>query len=548
MKLLTFKIAGEIFGVSIDQVKEVLEVTQMTKIARVNEFIRGVIHLRGDVIPVIDVRMRIGRPPAGFTKDTCIIILEISQRKNKVVYGALVDSVQEVIDIDPATIEPAPAIGLRLNAAFLHGIGKLDQGLLLILNLTTCFSFSLENDEEDTASAPAVSVVSHSTEVTTAPEPPPAMKPASEASALEELPEAGHEPEAEVEPEPEAEPEPEVESESESGPEPEAEVEPEAEPEAEPEQEIEAEPEAEVESEAEAESEPEPEPEVDTEPEDEVEVEPEDEAEPEPESEPEVETEPEADLGTEVDAEPVDEDAAAMVAVLSKMLVDEDEEEGADDGAERQPSHASVIIGTAESVSEHAELGDEDLLYSSGCHVEEQPVDTVAADQSDVAWKNAAETFRSEQLPSVISDDSGDSEDDLPVESAVSDDGGTEAVTEAETVADAAADTTQEEVNSGNQNQGDENQEDDSTSTETEAINEACDHGVASEVGVLPIEPTGLAKSSKRKKRSPPLPPPKTSLQPTMAAPTKKQQKQVKKLGGLPIIDINHVLTRYFRF
>ncbi|MEW6067600.1 MAG: chemotaxis protein CheW [Nitrospirota bacterium] len=137
---LTFKLAEEVFAIQISKVREVLEYTPMTKVPRTPDFMRGVINLRGNVVPVIDLRLKFGMPPTERTINTCIIIMEVAVNDETLVIGALADSVQEVVEIDPEKIEPAPRIGTNLNIEFLEGMGKRDDDFVMILDIDEVFS------------------------------------------------------------------------------------------------------------------------------------------------------------------------------------------------------------------------------------------------------------------------------------------------------------------------------------------------------------------------------------------------------------------------
>ncbi|MBI5894162.1 MAG: chemotaxis protein CheW [Deltaproteobacteria bacterium] len=137
---LTFKLEEEIFAFDISQVREVLDFTTVTKVPRTPEFMRGVINLRGSVVPVVDMRIKFGMPKAEKTVNTCTIIVEINLDGEKIVLGAMADSVQEVIDLEPNQIEPAPRIGTRLKTEFIKGMGKRNDQFIIILDIDRIFS------------------------------------------------------------------------------------------------------------------------------------------------------------------------------------------------------------------------------------------------------------------------------------------------------------------------------------------------------------------------------------------------------------------------
>lgn len=139
-QFLTFTLGDEIFAVEIAKVREVLDYTKVTKIPRTPEFLLGVINLRGSVVPVVDMRIKFKIPPIDKTVQTCIVIMEITLEGESVVLGALVDSVREVLELEPGQIEPAPKIGTRLKTEFIYGMGKRDDNFIIILNIDKVFS------------------------------------------------------------------------------------------------------------------------------------------------------------------------------------------------------------------------------------------------------------------------------------------------------------------------------------------------------------------------------------------------------------------------
>ena len=137
---LTFELDEEIFALSIGKVREVLDYTCITKVPQTPDFMRGVINLRGSVVPVVDLRLKFGLAKTEQTVNTCIIITEIVTGGETVVLGALADSVQEVLDLEPDQIEPAPRIGTRLRTEFIRGMGKRDEQFIIILDIDKVFS------------------------------------------------------------------------------------------------------------------------------------------------------------------------------------------------------------------------------------------------------------------------------------------------------------------------------------------------------------------------------------------------------------------------
>ena len=137
---LTFKLDEEIFALGIDKVREVLDYTSVTKVPQTPDFMRGVINLRGSVVPVVDMRLKFGMAKTEKTVNTCIIIVEINLEGETTVLGALADSVQEVLDLEPQQIEPAPKIGTKLRTEFIRGMGKRGEQFIIILDIDKVFS------------------------------------------------------------------------------------------------------------------------------------------------------------------------------------------------------------------------------------------------------------------------------------------------------------------------------------------------------------------------------------------------------------------------
>lgn len=138
---LTFILDDELFAVDVVKVREVLDYTTITKIPRTPEYMRGVINLRGSVVPVIDLRLKFGMSKTENTINTCIIVMEVQTDNETIILGALSDSVQEVFELEPDQIEPAPKIGTHFNAEFLKGMGKRNDNFIMILDIDKVFTF-----------------------------------------------------------------------------------------------------------------------------------------------------------------------------------------------------------------------------------------------------------------------------------------------------------------------------------------------------------------------------------------------------------------------
>lgn len=131
---LTFMLGGEAFAIGILHVKEILEYGSVTTVPMMPAFVRGVINLRGAVVPVIDLAVRFARAPSPVTRRTCIVIVEIESQGERHNIGITVDMVNEVLDIPRAEVEPPPAFGAKIRADFIGGMGKVNGKFVIILD------------------------------------------------------------------------------------------------------------------------------------------------------------------------------------------------------------------------------------------------------------------------------------------------------------------------------------------------------------------------------------------------------------------------------
>ena len=137
---LTFKLGDEVFAFGISQVREVLDYTNVTRIPEMPDFMLGVINLRGSVVSVVDMRLKFGMGPTQRGVNTCVVIVEIDLEGETTVLGALADSVQEVLNLDPEQIEPPPRIGTKVKSRFIKGMGKHGDNFIIILDIDKVFS------------------------------------------------------------------------------------------------------------------------------------------------------------------------------------------------------------------------------------------------------------------------------------------------------------------------------------------------------------------------------------------------------------------------
>ena len=137
---VTFSLGDELFGVEVTRTREILSLTPVTKVPQTPDYLLGVINLRGQVVPVVDMRLKLGLPAGDETEDSCIIVVEIQVDGEPIIVGALADAVREVLDIRADQIEPPPRIGTRLKTEFITGMGKIDEQFMILLNIDRIFN------------------------------------------------------------------------------------------------------------------------------------------------------------------------------------------------------------------------------------------------------------------------------------------------------------------------------------------------------------------------------------------------------------------------
>lgn len=137
---LTFRLEDEMFAINVAQAREILDLLPITKVPRMAEFMRGVVNVRGNAVPVVDLRMKFGLAPSEDTIETRIVILEIIVDGETTLIGAVVDSVHEVLELRPDRIEASPHIGSRWRTEFIKGIGKHDDQFIIIIDISKVFS------------------------------------------------------------------------------------------------------------------------------------------------------------------------------------------------------------------------------------------------------------------------------------------------------------------------------------------------------------------------------------------------------------------------
>nr|WP_298719458.1 chemotaxis protein CheW [uncultured Steroidobacter sp.] len=138
---LTFVLGAETFAIGILSIKEIIEYSSLTDVPMMPPYVRGVINLRGAVVPVIDLAVRFGRPSAPVTKRTCIVIIEVMANDERQVIGIVVDAVNEVLDIPAADVEPPPAFGTGIRTDFILGMGKVHNKFVILLDVNHVLAF-----------------------------------------------------------------------------------------------------------------------------------------------------------------------------------------------------------------------------------------------------------------------------------------------------------------------------------------------------------------------------------------------------------------------
>ncbi len=137
---MTFKLGNELFAINVAQVREVLEVSTITRVPSAPDYMRGVVNVRGKAIPVVDLRLRFGLPPTADTLSTRVIVMELQLDGETTVLGGIADSVHEVIELDPSTVNPPPRIAMRWRTEFIQGMSQRGDDFVIILDVNAVFA------------------------------------------------------------------------------------------------------------------------------------------------------------------------------------------------------------------------------------------------------------------------------------------------------------------------------------------------------------------------------------------------------------------------
>ena len=140
MRYLTFRLGDELFAINVFKAREVLDVTRITRVPASPSYMRGVVNVRGNAIPVVDLRKKFGLPMASDTMNTRIIVMELDVEGESVVVGGLADSVHEVIELEPADIDDPPTLGMRWRTDLILGMGRREEQFIIILDIDNVFT------------------------------------------------------------------------------------------------------------------------------------------------------------------------------------------------------------------------------------------------------------------------------------------------------------------------------------------------------------------------------------------------------------------------
>ncbi len=158
MQFLTFMLGSEMYSMGILAIKEIIEYSTLTEVPMMPPSVRGVINLRGAVVPVVDLSVRFGRASVPVTKRTCIVIVEVSLNETRQDVGVVVDAVNEVLEIAPDDIEPPPTFGTKIRTDFIQGMGKVNNRFVIVLDVNQVLSLDELAEIAEAAEAPAAAL------------------------------------------------------------------------------------------------------------------------------------------------------------------------------------------------------------------------------------------------------------------------------------------------------------------------------------------------------------------------------------------------------
>ncbi|MBK1877474.1 chemotaxis protein CheW [Pelagicoccus mobilis] len=139
-QFITFRLGDELFAINVSQVREVLELSEITKVPTAPDFMKGVVNVRGTAIPVVDLRQKFGLPSVENTVNSRILVLELELDGEECILGGIADSVHEVIELDQESVSPPPSIAMRWRSEFIQGMGKHRDQFVILLDIDAVFS------------------------------------------------------------------------------------------------------------------------------------------------------------------------------------------------------------------------------------------------------------------------------------------------------------------------------------------------------------------------------------------------------------------------
>jgi purine-binding chemotaxis protein CheW len=137
---VTFHLGAELFGVEVTRAREILSLVPVTKVPQTPDYLLGVINLRGQVVPVVDLRIKLGLPCLAMTQESCILVMEVKVDGEVLIVGGLADAVREVLELREDQVEPPPRMGLKLKTEFLAGMGKVEEHFIILLDIDRVFA------------------------------------------------------------------------------------------------------------------------------------------------------------------------------------------------------------------------------------------------------------------------------------------------------------------------------------------------------------------------------------------------------------------------
>jgi purine-binding chemotaxis protein CheW len=157
---VTFCLGEELFGVEVNRAREILDLVPVTRVPQTPDYLLGVINLRGQVVPVVDLRVKLGLLKLETTRDSCIIVMEVQVDGETLIVGGLADAVREVLELRDDLVEPPPRLGTKLKTEFIAGMGKIEEQFIILLNIDRVFESDelavLQSAEEQTAAGAVI--------------------------------------------------------------------------------------------------------------------------------------------------------------------------------------------------------------------------------------------------------------------------------------------------------------------------------------------------------------------------------------------------------